>query len=79
MSVQKRDVFFLRNGNVGGPLLMDVLIDHEVGEEGKQPEKIYGYATQINAGQYVDNRYPIEWDAKEERFVVYIPSRTKVN
>ncbi len=60
--------------------MMDVRIEPEIGKEGNQPEKIYGYAVQDNAGIYVENNsYAIEWDSKKERFVVYIPPRIRVN
>ncbi|HGX8900963.1 TPA: hypothetical protein ACJION_005093, partial [Escherichia coli] len=75
-----RTVFFVINGRDAGSLMMDVRIESKIGNEGRQPEKIYGYAVQDNAGIYVENNsYPIEWDSKKERFVVYIPPRIRVN
>lgn len=54
--------------------MMDVRTEPEIGIEGSQPEKIYGYAVQHNAGLCVENNsYPIVWDSNKERFVVYIP------
>ncbi|EAB5188242.1 hypothetical protein OL16_23130 [Salmonella enterica subsp. enterica serovar Hadar] len=80
MNVKTRTVFFVINGRDAGSLMMDVRIESKIGNEGRQPEKIYGYAVQDNAGIYVENNsYPIEWDSKKERFVVYIPPRIRVN
>lgn len=80
MNVKTRIVFFVINGRDAGSLMMDVRIESKIGNEGRQPEKIYGYAVQDNAGIYVENNsYPIEWDSKKERFVVYIPPRIRVN
>lgn len=80
MNVETRTVFFVINGRDTGSLMMDVRIESKIGNEGRQPEKIYGYAVQDNAGIYVENNsYPIEWDSKKERFVVYIPPRIRVN
>ncbi|EEX9755231.1 TPA: hypothetical protein G8C30_004915 [Salmonella enterica] len=80
MNVETRTVFFVINGRDAGSLMMDVRIEPEIGKEGNQPEKIYGYAVQDNAGIYVENNsYAIEWDSKKERFVVYIPPRIRVN
>ncbi|ENG5773076.1 TPA: hypothetical protein KMG78_004023 [Escherichia coli] len=80
MNVETRTVFFVINGRDAGSLMMDVRIEPEIGKEGSQPEKIYGYAVQDNAGIYVENNsYAIEWDSKKERFVVYIPPRIRVN
>ncbi|MEJ5072069.1 hypothetical protein WH357_06955 [Enterobacter ludwigii] len=80
MNIETRTVFFVMKGEDAGSLMMDVRTEPEIAKEGGQPEKIYGYATQLNAGMYVaNNSYPIEWDSNKERFVVYIPPRTKVN
>jgi hypothetical protein len=80
MNVETRKVFFVIKGEDVGSLMMDVRIQPEIGKEGSQPREIYGYAVQHNAGMYVENNsYPIEWDSNKERFVVYIPPRTRVN
>ena len=80
MNVETRKVFFVIKGRDAGSLMMDVRREPEIRKEGSQPEKIYGYAVQDNAGVYVENNsYPIEWDSNKERFVVYIPQRIRVN
>ena len=80
MNVETRKVFFVIQGEDVGSLMMDVRIQPEIGKEGSQPGEIYGYAVQHNTGMYVENNsYPIEWDSNKERFVVYIPPRTRVN
>lgn len=80
MNVETRKVFFVKEAKDAGSLMMDVRIEPEIGKEGGQPEKIYGYAVQGNAGIYVENNsYPIKWDSNKERFVVYIPPRVRGN
>lgn len=76
MKTDKRKVTFVGNNNELGSLMMDVFVEPQ--DDG-QTEKIYGYVNQENAGMYVDNRYPIEWDNKKERFVVRIPRRIRIN
>lgn len=80
MNVETRKVFFVIKGKDAGSLMMDVRIEPEIGKDGSQPEKNYGYAVQDNAGIYVENNsYPIEWDSNKEICVVYIPPRIRGN
>lgn len=82
MNVEKKEVYFVRKrteqnyDQVDGPLIMEVLLKPVSPDDGSLPEKIYGYATHSNAGKYVENnRYPIEWDSCEKRYVVNLPPR----
>lgn len=82
MNVEKKEVYFVtkrtatEKTQVDGPLLMEVLLKPAIQNDGSLPEKIYGYATHSNAGKYVENnRYPIEWDSCNNRYVVNLPPR----
>ncbi|MCS2151067.1 hypothetical protein MUU49_00370 [Scandinavium goeteborgense] len=70
MRSERRKVFFLRNGKYIGSLVMDVLKTPVIEGDDDNRKKIYGHATQTNAGGYVDRTYPIEWDSKGELLVV---------
>lgn len=50
MRSERRKVFFLRNGKYIDSLVMDVLKTPVIEGDGVNRKKIYGHATQTNAG-----------------------------
>lgn len=85
MNAEIKKVYFVtkrtdsEKTQVDGPLFMEVLLKPEIPDDGSASKNIYGYATHSNAGMYVaNNRYPIEWDSCNKRYVVILPSEQLV-